>query len=180
MKKINYLIFIILFLSFILPSITFAAPTGAEVSNAPSTSYWDSIKNLSICSLWGCSPNQSASGVTSNYTQSNQFNNTQSSQYKYESSRGLGGILTWFGSMLGLIQPLIISVAVVWFVFNVFQYTIRESEDDKEKAKKQIVWGIIGIFVMVSVWGLVNILRFSFRLNNSNINVPSIQSDIQY
>ena len=38
-----------------------------------------------------------------------------------------------------------------------------------------MLWGIVALFVMVSVWGLVNVLKGSFNLDNENIPVaPAI------
>ena len=34
-----------------------------------------------------------------------------------------------------------------------------------------MLWGLIGFFVMVSIWGLVNILTGTIQLGN-NANVP--------
>jgi len=77
--------------------------------------------------------------------------------------------------MLNLILPLIVAVAVVWFIYQVFRYTVAGNEEEKGNTKIQIVWGVIGIFVMVSVWGLVGILRSTFNLNNTRISAPTIQ-----
>ncbi len=73
-------------------------------------------------------------------------------------------------SSLGIVRSLLIfliSLAVVWFIWNTIQYTISDDEDKKSKAKDQMVWGIIGIAVIVSVWGLVAILRNMFGVDNS-------------
>lgn len=61
---------------------------------------------------------------------------------------------------------LLISVAVIIFLWGVVGY-IRsgDSEEERKKAKDFIVYGIIGIFVMISVWGLVGILTGTFRTN---------------
>lgn len=66
----------------------------------------------------------------------------------------------------------LISLAVVWFIWNVIQYTISDDEEKKGKAKDQMVWGIIGLAVMVSVWGLVAILRNMFGVDYSG-GVPT-------
>jgi hypothetical protein len=39
-----------------------------------------------------------------------------------------------------------------------------QEETKKEKAKQYMLWGIIGLTVMVSVWGLVNILGDTFDI----------------
>ena len=66
----------------------------------------------------------------------------------------------------------LISLAVVWFIWNVIQYTISDDEDKKGKAKDQMIWGIIGLAVIVSVWGLVAILRNMFGVDSSG-GVPT-------
>ena len=85
--------------------------------------------------------------------------------YKYTPDTGIGGLLILVGSWLGMVLPIIIALAVVWFIFNVFKYTIVNNEEDKTQAKSQMIWGIFGIFVMVSVWGFVAILQSTFRTN---------------
>lgn len=79
----------------------------------------------------------------------------------YSPNQGIAGLFTFAGSVLNRIVPLIISLAVVYFLFYVFRYALAE-EDKKEDAKKHMVFGIIAIFVMVSVWGLVAILQSTF------------------
>jgi len=72
---------------------------------------------------------------------------------------------------LSIIRSLLIflvSLAVVWFIWNVIQYTISDDEEKKGKAKEQMIWGIIGIAVIVSVWGLVAILRSMFGADSND------------
>jgi hypothetical protein len=69
-------------------------------------------------------------------------------------------------NLLRQVLVFLISLAVVWFIWNIIQYTISDDEDKKGKAKEQMIWGIVGIAVMVSVWGLVSILQGVFGLDN--------------
>jgi hypothetical protein len=66
-----------------------------------------------------------------------------------------------------VVVPLIFAVAFLMFVFGVAQGFIFNAGDPKkrEDGRKFAVWGIIAFFIMVSVWGLVNILvgTFGFR-----------------
>ena len=59
---------------------------------------------------------------------------------------------------LNLALPILISIAVIWFVWQVIKYTISGDEDKKKEAKSGIIWGIVGLFIIVSVWGLVDFL----------------------
>jgi ABC-type Fe3+-siderophore transport system permease subunit len=72
--------------------------------------------------------------------------------------------------------PVLFAVAFIVFLWGVFDTFIlgRGSEEAKESGKNLMLWGLIGFFVMVSVWGLVNILTgtISFGNNSGPSQVP--------
>lgn len=92
------------------------------------------------------------------------------------SGGGLGGLITWAIQILNALVPFLIALAVVWFIWNVFQYAIQGDEDKKKAAKGNIIWGVVAIFVMVSVWGLVGILQNTFNLNNAGANSQNLNN----
>lgn len=92
---------------------------------------------------------------------------------QYTPNMGIGGLFGLVGSWVKMALPLIISIAVVWFVWNVFQYAVAGDEEKKAQAKGQMIWGIVGIFVMVSVWGLVGILQSTFGTGSATANIGS-------
>jgi len=71
--------------------------------------------------------------------------------------------------IVGILNPamdLLIAAAVILFLYGVIKYVSGGDDEAKRKeAKNYIVYGIIGLFVMVSVWGLVNLLAGTFSLN---------------
>ena len=75
-------------------------------------------------------------------------------------------------SVLKPIVPLLVGLAVVVFIYGVIIIMFSEGGEKKEQGKMYMIWGIIGIFVMVSVWGLVNILQSTFQLSP---DVPNIE-----
>ncbi len=68
---------------------------------------------------------------------------------------------------------LLLAVCLVYFLWGVVKY-IRESgnEPARAEAKKMMFYGIIGLFVFVSAWGLVNILVNTFGLDSDTIPRP--------
>jgi len=64
--------------------------------------------------------------------------------------------------VLNTLVPLFIALAVVFFIWQVFMYAVAGDEEKKKASKVNIIYGIVGIFVMVSIWGLVNILQGTF------------------
>lgn len=63
----------------------------------------------------------------------------------------------------GIIDPvisLLFALATVMFIWGVVMYVIgSKGEPSKlEKGKQAMIWGIVGMFIMVSAWGIVRIL----------------------
>jgi uncharacterized membrane protein YuzA (DUF378 family) len=70
-------------------------------------------------------------------------------------------------TLLDQIVVFLIALAVVWFIWNVISYAMSSDDDKKSKAKSQMIWGIIAIAVIVSVWGLVAILQGVFGVSTT-------------
>ena len=92
-------------------------------------------------------------------------------------SQGLDGIINMFTKAIGILVPILISLAVLFFLWGVFKY-IKGDAAAKAEGAKNMLWGIIGIFVMVSVWGLVRILTSTFgtTADQSAISGPKLPS----
>lgn len=92
-------------------------------------------------------------------------------------ARTIDGLLNWIIYIASRALPLLILAALVLFLFGIVKRFFLGGKDgaDRAEAGKYILWGIVALFVMVSVWGLVNLLRGSFNLDNSNIPIaPAI------
>ena len=79
-----------------------------------------------------------------------------------------------------IIVPVVFAVAFIVFVWGAFNVFIigANNEDAKEKGKNLMLYGLIGFFVMISVWGLVNILLGTFDLNNATPQLPQTGGSI--
>ncbi len=79
-------------------------------------------------------------------------------------------------NILNAIIPIVISLAVVVFIIGIFRYIIAGDEESKKGAKSLILYGIIGIFVMISVYGLVRVLVNTFGLEKQldNSDIPQV------
>ena len=87
----------------------------------------------------------------------------------------VGGILTFAMSLLNSATVLIMAAAVVWFLIGVFQYIKAGGDvEGKAGARNKVIYGIVGLAVMASVYGLVNILTNTLGANNTQINPPSL------
>ena len=61
-----------------------------------------------------------------------------------------------------ILNPIIgfmFAVAVVMFIYGIVEYIWSADNEDKVAVgKTHMIWGIVGIFVMVGVYGILNLL----------------------
>lgn len=70
---------------------------------------------------------------------------------------------------------LLVALAVIFIVWNVVMYMIKAGDDGARKAAGlNVLWGIVGLFVIVSIWGLVNILTNSFKTVPTKQPIPNV------
>jgi hypothetical protein len=82
------------------------------------------------------------------------------------------GILCQIGNFLNAVIPVLIALAVVYFVWGVVTYVISDDEEAKKRGRDRIIYGIIGLAVIVGVWGLVHLLENTFGLSNTTSITP--------
>lgn len=85
-------------------------------------------------------------------------------------------ILIWARCVIGVaVIPLLFTIAFLIFVWGVIQF-MRNNDDVKkrEESKRFLLWAILALTVLTSVWGLVRIVTVTFGLGNT---VPELQTD---
>ena len=75
--------------------------------------------------------------------------------------------LTQVNNLLGtivenIIRPgitLLTGLAVIYFLYGVFEFIKNSSsEEGVSTGGRHIMWGIIGLFIMVSAWGIIGLI----------------------
>ena len=85
------------------------------------------------------------------------------------------GLLCRIGQLLNAVVPVLIALGVVYFVWGVIQYVIASDEEAKKSGRNRIIYGIIGLAVIIGLWGLVTLLANTFGLNNNaNVVLPTV------
>lgn len=83
----------------------------------------------------------------------------------------------FLGFLNGYVVPLLIAIAFLVFVWGMFKYFIRggASEESRGEGKKLLLWSILGFVLIVSLWGLVNVIASGLQFRNPNLQtVPGI------
>lgn len=68
----------------------------------------------------------------------------------------------------GILVPVLFAIAFIVFLYGVAQaYIFSIGEGEVKAGHRLILWGLIGFVVMISLWGLVNVVANTFGLAGS-------------
>lgn len=90
------------------------------------------------------------------------------------SMHDIAGILNWASCLLyKSVVPLLFAIATVAFIWGVIQFYLNpDNEEKRKKGKSFIIGGLIALFVMVAMWGLVAVLTGTFEISNTIPQLP--------
>ena len=80
-----------------------------------------------------------------------------------------------------IINPLILllfALAVVYFLYGMLEFIMNQANEEKKTTgKSHMIWGIVGITIMMGVWVILNIILNTFGVNYVNpeqgtVNLP--------
>jgi len=80
----------------------------------------------------------------------------------------LQSIICTVGNILDTVIPILVVLGVVYFIWGVISYVISDDEEAKKKGRDRMIYGIIGLVVIVAMWGLVGIVRNTFGLGGGS------------
>jgi hypothetical protein len=87
----------------------------------------------------------------------------------------LTSVLCKIGNLLNAVIPVLIVLGVIYFIWGVITYVISSDEEAKKAGRNRIIFGIIGLAVIVAMWGLVNLLTHTFGLDTpSTVTFPTV------
>ena len=86
------------------------------------------------------------------------------------------GVFTIFGNIIGTATPVVVALALLYFFWGLAKFILNADNEQARSDGKQIMfWGIIVLFVMVTVWGLVAVLNSTFVAVGTAPDVPQIK-----
>jgi hypothetical protein len=75
----------------------------------------------------------------------------------------LGYFTTFLTALQGIINtlvPLVIALGLLFFIWGLVQFIFASGDEAaKDEGKRKMIWGVVALFVIVSVWGLVALLN---------------------
>lgn len=74
---------------------------------------------------------------------------------------GVKGLIQAFGGILNQLIVVVVAIALLTFFFGLVKFIFRIGGDEKavEEGKRIMIWGLIALFVMISVWGIIGFIQ---------------------
>jgi succinate dehydrogenase/fumarate reductase cytochrome b subunit len=93
-----------------------------------------------------------------------------STKIAYAASTTLNGFVANVDNTI--INPLILllfALAVVYFLYGILEFLMnQENEEKKTAGKSHMLWGIIGIVIMLGVWSILGMILSTFNISGIN------------
>lgn len=72
----------------------------------------------------------------------------------------VGSVTSFVESLI----PLLTAVAILVFFWGLADYVFAASSDEKEGGKQRLTWGVVGLFVITTIWAIVTFLTSSIAI----------------
>lgn len=78
----------------------------------------------------------------------------------------LTDLIDWGTCMLNqAVLPLLITLALIFVIVGIVKFIVNmDNEEARKQGKNFMIWGVVSLFVIMSVWGLVAILGNTFGI----------------
>ena len=75
---------------------------------------------------------------------------------------------TFLNGVIGLF----ITLAIVVFFWGLIKYLMSMDHENANEGLKIMFWGVIAIFVMVSIWGIIRLLQSTLKVTSTDPVIP--------
>jgi len=85
----------------------------------------------------------------------------------------LGHTLAVISDLINGLIPIVLALTVLIFFWGLAMYLLDTGNAEKKEGGVRImVMGVVAIFVMVSIWGIIGVLQQTFKVDQSKPIVP--------
>ena len=77
----------------------------------------------------------------------------------------VGNTVAQVSAIVAQLVPLLVSIAVLLFLWGIVKFIAKIGDEEGRKAGKSLmIWGMVGLFVMISFWGIIGYVQQSLGL----------------
>jgi hypothetical protein len=89
------------------------------------------------------------------------------------------GFLADVQAILNTLLPILVTIAVLAFFWGLAKFIFAAGDESAKAAGKNImIWGIIALFIIVSIWGIIGLLAEIFGIGQGgSAPVPGVEEE---
>lgn len=85
-------------------------------------------------------------------------------------------LLKAIGKLVSLATPIVIGLALLAFFWGLVKFIFASSDDDKKDGKSFMIGGIIALFVMVAIVGIIKFIASAFDVQTGgSLPTPGVE-----
>lgn len=83
----------------------------------------------------------------------------------------LQNIIQTLGQIVQTLLPIVFALAILAFFYGIFRYIFSGGADEKASAKHVMIWSLVAIFVMASLFGIIQLAQSTLGINQGSGNL---------
>ena len=85
-------------------------------------------------------------------------------------------LLTSVGNLIDIALPIVVAIGLLAFFWGLVKFIFAAgNEDAKKDGQRLMIWGLVALFVMVSVWGLVQFIGNALDIDQGgSVDLPEV------
>lgn len=89
----------------------------------------------------------------------------------------LKDLIGTFGQIVDLLLPIVFALAILAFFYGIMLYVFSQSGDSKKEGRGIMLWALVAIFVMASLFGIIRLAQSTLGITDTtgDFDVPGVQ-----
>ena len=88
-------------------------------------------------------------------------------------SGGIGGLITTVGGWIDSLLPIMLTLGVLAFFWGLAKFLFKGGAADKQEGQTIMIWGILAVFIMASIGGIVTLLQSTAQIDAGDKTIKS-------
>jgi hypothetical protein len=94
--------------------------------------------------------------------------------------KNVGGLVQLFGDLVAMLIPIASMLAILFFFYGLAIYILHAGDPEKAAEGKSImIWGILALFVMTSIYGIIGFLQRSSGTDRAGTSINVLTPDFK-